>query len=303
VTPGSTAPSLGTKPDGGVSAGTPGPGQEVEPAHLKDPGDASHVMFRYPPSGALRRLVQRFWIPVWSVPRGRASTQKVLQYPVGLLVVTGEYARFYGVGSGLSRTTLTGEGWAVGVMCRPSAGALLTGSSMARYTDRFVDVAELLGDSGELLTARVRAAMAPDPLSTVAHRDAMAAFDDALRPFLPGQDPEGELVDRIVAFIETRGDVTRVAQVCTEFGLSPRTLQRLASRRLGLPPKWLIQRRRLQEAAERLRTASTTLGEVSAALGYADQPHFTRDFAKVTGMTPGEFAALHAAVPESTPPR
>ena len=38
----------------------------------------------------------------------------------------------------------------------------------------------------------------------------------------------------------------------------------------------------------------TTLAEVSALLGYADQPHFSRDFSAVTGMTPREFAALHA---------
>ena len=67
-----------------------------------------------------------------------------------------------------------------------------------------------------------------------------------------------------------------------------------AHRRIGLTPKWLIQRRRLQEAAERLRTHGTSLAEVAAALGYADQPHFSRDFSAVTGMTPGEFAARHA---------
>ena len=37
-------------------------------------------------------------------------------------------------------------------------------------------------------------------------------------------------------------------------------------RRLGLTPKWLIQRRRLQEAAERLRTTGTSLADVAAAL-------------------------------------
>ena len=66
-------------------------------------------------------------------------------------------------------------------------------------------------------------------------------------------------------------------------------------RRLGLTPKWLIQRRRLQEAAERLRGHPAGLGEVAAVLGYADQAHFTRDFARVTEMTPGRFAARHAS--------
>ena len=90
--------------------------------------------------------------------------------------------------------------------------------------------------------------------------------------------------------MSTDRDVVRVAQVCAEFDLSERALQRLVHRRLGLTPKWLIQRRRLQEAAERLRTGPEGLGEVAAVLGYADQAHFTRDFARVTAMTPGEFA-------------
>jgi AraC-like DNA-binding protein len=76
-------------------------------------------------------------------------------------------------------------------------------------------------------------------------------------------------------------------------GLSERSLQRLVQRRLGLTPKWLIQRRRLHEAAEQLRTGTSTVADVAARLGYADQPHLHHDFAGVTGMTPGEFLALH----------
>ena len=62
---------------------------------------------------------------------------------------------------------------------------------------------------------------------------------------------------------------------------------------MGLTPKWLIQRRRLHEAVEQLRDHTTTMAEVASILGYADQPHFTRDFSRITGMTPGEFAARH----------
>jgi AraC-like DNA-binding protein len=271
----------------------PRPLDHVERAHLRSPGDASHVMYRYDAAPEFAGLLERFWIPVWSVPPGREAPQQVLQYPVTLLVVSGDYARFYGVVSGLSTTTLTGDGWAVGVMCAPAAGALVARGSVAPYTDRSVDLADVLGADGERLTARVRAAMAPDPASPAAHRTAMAAFGDALRPLLP-VDAEGELVNRVVAFVEGDREVTRVAQVCSQFDLSERALQRLVRRRLGLTPKWLIQRRRLQEAAERLRGRGTTLAEVSALLGYADQPHFSRDFARVTGMTPGAFAARYA---------
>ena len=93
----------------------------IERAHLKDPDDASHVIHRYAAEPEFTGLLQRFWIPVWSVPSGLEAPQRVLQYPVALLVVAADYARFYGVVSGLSATTLTGTGWAVGLMCAPAA--------------------------------------------------------------------------------------------------------------------------------------------------------------------------------------
>ena len=34
---------------------------------------------------------------------------------------------------------------------------------------------------------------------------------------------------------------------------------------------------------------------MAALLGYADQAHFTGDFARVADMTPGRFAARHTA--------
>ena len=263
----------------------------VERAHLKDPDDRSHVMHRYAPDPALDGLVQRFWIPVWSVPDGEEAVQRVLQYPVCLLVVTPEYSRFYGVVPGLSTTRLSGDGWAVGVMLAPAAGHLLTRTSVTAFTDRAVDLREVL-DDGERLVQRLRAVMAPDPRSPAAHTAAMAACTEVLRAYLP-VDPEGELVNRLVSHVEEHRDVLRVAQLCEAFDLSERALQRLVSRRLGLTPKWLISRRRLQEAAERLRQDPGSLGELAAVLGYADQAHFTRDFSRVTGTTPGRFAAAH----------
>ncbi|WP_336027142.1 helix-turn-helix domain-containing protein [Geodermatophilus sp. FMUSA9-8] len=264
----------------------------IERAHLRDPRDVTAVVHRYEAEGPLAALVQRFWIPVWSVPPGQESVQRVLQYPCCLLVVAPGYARFHGVVQGLSTTTLAGDGWAAGVMLTPAAGALVAGGPVSAFTDRHVDVGEVLGDDGARLTAAVRSAMAGDPSSPGAHAAAMAAYTDVLARFLPVDD-EGRLVDRVVALVESRPDLTRVDQLCAETGLSERALQRLCSRRLGLTPKWLVQRRRLQEAAGRLRERTTTVAEVAAALGYADQPHLTRDFARVTGMTPGEFAARY----------
>ena len=277
------------KPDTGS-----GEDADVERAHLKDPADSSHVMARLPPGPGLGDLVRRYWIPVWSVPPGREAPQHVLQHPVSLLVVSRDYARFYGVVPGLSTTVLSGEGWAVGVMCAPAAGWLLAGRSMADFTDRHVDLSEVLGARAAPLVEAVRAAMADDPRSAASHRRAVAAYEDVLRRYLP-VDEEGLLVNRVVELVEEDPHLTRVQELCARVGLGERALQRLTRRRLGLSPKWLVQRRRLHEAAERLRRGGTTVTAIAADLGYADQAHFTRDFARVTGVTPGAFAARYAA--------
>ncbi len=264
----------------------------IERAHLREPSDTSHEMFRYDVPLEFSGLLRRFWIPVWSIPSGQVAPQKVLQYPVCLLVVAKDYARFYGVTSGLSTTTLGGQGWAVGVMCEPAAGFLMTGTSVDHYTDRHVPLHEVLGPEGHVLVDNIRQVMTREPRSPAAHRSAMSLFAEALRRFLP-VDAEGQLMNEIVYFVEGSSDVTRVAQVCAAFGISERSLQRLVHRRLGLAPKWLIQRRRLHDAVGRLRAGTATSAGVAAELGYADEPHFIRDFSRSTGMTPGRFAAQH----------
>ena len=72
--------------------------------------------------------------------------------------------------------------------------------------------------------------------------------------------------------------------------MNERFLQRLSAERIGLTPKWLIRRRRLQEAARHLAGDASGLADLAASLGYADQAHFQRDFKSVTGMTPVTYA-------------
>ncbi|MBD0862950.1 AraC family transcriptional regulator [Gordonia sp. zg691] len=262
---------------------------DVERAHLVDPSDASYRIGRWGPGPELDELVRRFWVPVWWVPPGAESPQRVLQYPVCLIVVSNTYARFYGVVTGLSETVLTGDGWAVGVMLTPGAGGLLTGD-VATWTDRFDELSEVFGESGSELASRVRAEMAAAPGDEETQRRATDIVEEWLRGFLP-LDDDGRLVNAIVEYVENDSTVVAVAQICDRFHLTERSLQRLTRRRLGLTPKWLIQRRRLHEAAERLRERTETLASLAAELSYADEAHFVRDFKTVTGMTPRTFSA------------
>jgi AraC-like DNA-binding protein len=258
----------------------------VDRAHLTGVSRPSPPIHRYAAGPHLADLVDRFWIPVWSLVE--PSTQSTLQHPVCLVVVSNTYARFYGVARGRSSVTLEGDGWAVGTMLTPAAGRLLLGRSVSSVTDRWVELDPLLAPRHADLVARVRAAMTTAPADPASHAAAIGLVEDWLGTHLP-VDEQGLLVNRMVSWLRDHPEVSRVADVARELGLTERSLQRLSDQRLGLGPKWLLQRRRLHDAVEALKAGTTGLAEMAATLGYTDQAHFTHDFRTMTGMTPGEF--------------
>ncbi len=84
----------------------------------------------------------------------------------------------------------------------------------------------------------------------------------------------------------------RVSQIAEEAGLSTTQLERLCRRTLGLSPRALLQRLRVEHAARLLSTTDKSAGEIAAACGFYDQASFTRQFKSVLGMTPGSFRRM-----------
>lgn len=262
----------------------------IERAHLRDTSGFSPPVYRFAPTPRFADLVRRYWLPVWSLPETVVTRQRVLQYPVCLVVVSDSYANLVGPTTGLAVRELTGSGWACGTMLQPAAGTLLLGGRVRDLTDRAVPLDAVAGIDGAALIGHVRAALADDPTASAAQQAAVAAVELALGGLLP-VDEEGLLVNAVVEYVEGNSDVQRASQVAAKFNLSERSLQRLTARRIGLSPKWLIQRRRLHEAAEALRAPEPPdLARVAVDLGYADQAHFSRDFRTVTGLTPAGYA-------------
>lgn len=239
----------------------------------------------------LADIVQRYWVPDWSL--STPQTQSTLQHPACLIVISNTYARMYGTVRGLSTVQFDGDGWAVGTMLTPAAGRLIWGAPVGELTDRYVDLGDVPSLDATALVTEVRTAMADEPESPAAHGIAIAAVERRLTAYLPIDDA-GQTINRLIAWSIEHPEVTRVDELCAFSGLSERGLQRLVVDRLGLSPKWLLQRRRLHDAVERLKQGECTLAGLSAELGYVDQAHFTRDFRTVTGMTPGAFLADQA---------
>ncbi|HUG83209.1 MAG TPA: DUF6597 domain-containing transcriptional factor, partial [Euzebya sp.] len=142
-------------------------------AHLTGRDAPTPVVHAYQPAPDLGDLVRRYWIPCWDLPDGVEQVQRVLQHLVCLIVVAHDYARFYGVVTGVSTVALAGRGYAVGVMLQPAAGRLLLGRSVDSVTDRHVPFESVPTLDGRALRDRVRAVMAEAPGDHAAHAAAI----------------------------------------------------------------------------------------------------------------------------------
>jgi AraC-like DNA-binding protein len=73
-----------------------------------------------------------------------------------------------------------------------------------------------------------------------------------------------------------------------------RSLQRLCAEWVGVGPTWLVRCARLHEAADRAAGGRVDWAALAAELGYADQSHLVRDFARVIGEPPARYARAAA---------
>jgi AraC-like DNA-binding protein len=79
-------------------------------------------------------------------------------------------------------------------------------------------------------------------------------------------------------------------------GLSPYYLVHAFHRQVGVPPHRYQTIVRVNRA-RKLLTSGASLSDVAYGTGFCDQSHLTRCFKRTLGVTPGSYAACHAAMP------
>ena len=84
---------------------------------------------------------------------------------------------------------------------------------------------------------------------------------------------------------------TSVAHIARTVGVHPVHLARVFRAHLGISPGEYARRCRIVRATDRLLRSRDALADIAAALGYADQSHFTREFARESGKSPARFRA------------
>ena len=85
----------------------------------------------------------------------------------------------------------------------------------------------------------------------------------------------------------------QVSELAAAADMSVAQLERSARRVLGLTPKQLVMRFRIEEALRLLTTTDLPLAEVARASGYYDQSAFARHFGRVVGSPPAAYRRAH----------
>ncbi len=82
-------------------------------------------------------------------------------------------------------------------------------------------------------------------------------------------------------------DRRTVAAIAGEVGLHPSYFARAFKARAGVTVGQYVRRLRLDWAAHQLRTTAEPIGLIAIRARFADQSHFTREFRRYAGVTPG----------------
>jgi PAS domain S-box-containing protein len=114
-----------------------------------------------------------------------------------------------------------------------------------------------------------------------------------LRTSVDAAGPHARLADAVDLARRRFAEHLEVADLAGAAGMSVAQLERTARRVLGLAPKQLVMRFRIEEGLRLVTTTDMSLTSVATACGYYDQSAFSRHFRRVVGASPAAYRAAH----------
>lgn len=171
----------------------------------------------------------------------------------------------------------------VGARLQPGAAGSFLGRDPPALTNTAGPLPQLFGRPSSCLATALA--------GTATLAEAAARMDEAFLDTLPALAAPDPLIGAVVsALVASRGR-GRIESIAQQLGVSPRTLLRRFRAAAGVSPKQYARVLRFRLAAITL-LEEARLSQVAATGGYADQPHLTRESARLLGITPGQLAEI-----------
>ena len=254
-----------------------------EPGAILRPDRAEPVLdlARIAPRESLRPFIDYHWRVRWTVTE--PHRQQVLPQPK--IHVAAEYDRLlvHGMTRKPFERSFTTSGHVLGVAFRAGGFRPFLGSAVGALEGTVRPAARLRGHDDAPVARKILRGNDDDAM--------VADLEDYLERCDPQPDPRIDEVAAIVERIERDTDIHRVDQAAALAGLSSRSLQRLFTDYVGIAPKWVIQRRRLLDTAERAHSGEQVVwAELADRLGFSDQAHLVRAFTAAVGTPPAAYA-------------
>jgi AraC-like DNA-binding protein len=226
---------------------------------------------RVPPSADLAHLIERHWMVEWDLTEPYVA--QIVAHP-SVNIAFQDPPTIHGVFTGRFDRELTGRGRVIATKFRPGGFHAFHPVPAHTLTNQVV-LADTVFDH-------------PRPTT-------FSEIEDVLRAHGWTDDPRiDEIVELHAAMLRDPG-LTRVEDLCAHAGYSPRTLQRLFREYVGVTPKWVLDRIRLHEAAERMADGHHDWAALALDLGFFDQAHFIKAFKAVVGRSPAAYALSAAS--------
>jgi AraC-like DNA-binding protein len=180
----------------------------------------------------------------------------------------------------------------VGALLRPGAAELVIGVPAGALANAHTRLEDVWG-AGIVTEVRERVSEA----GSASHRI------DALEAALAARLPRARGIHPLVAHALARfAESWRVGDVVRESGYSHRHVTTVFREFVGLEPRLYCRVQRFGRALDRLAgEPGMALADLAAAEGYADQPHFAREFREFAGLSPGGYRRLAPASPRHVP--
>lgn len=266
-----------------------GPDARLPPA----PETAAASVTYQPPPEELRAAIASYYL-VEVTGDGAVTDQIFPEWANFRLVLSGAWSAKFpdedvepvpqvGVTGALERAVwVTGApGLLVGVGLLPQGWPRFSEAPAADFANRMRPLADAIGPAAEALFEDLQAA--PDKTAIFATLD--RNLSALMRPA-----SDGGMIARAHAALQDP-QVRKVTDWAAVLGLSPRQLERICLRYLGLPPKRLLRRQRVLRTLAAMSEAPEESWSHSLDDQFTDQAHFIREFKHYMGQSPRAYLA------------